>query len=469
MSIEMDVDSWIKEEVSHIRLGDDRLNKRLEILVEQLSQMPTASIPEACGSWAAMKAAYRFFDSDNVEVIDIQESIFASTLERIREEETILVAQDTTSLDFTRHKGTRGLGYIDNLVTRGIKMHSGLAINVDGVPVGLIDQKFWVRKGEEVGKRSKRKKKKTEEKESQRWLSTVENIERRIGDLSAEVVGRTRRVIIVSDRESDIFDLFAQEREEGYELLIRGAHNRRVSGEVNHLFDKMLAEAVGGEINFSVKRSRERKGRIVHAEVRFNEIEIHPPRYRGKEKLEAVRLNCIFVKEKEAPRDIQPIEWLLLTTMPVRTLEDALQYVQWYSLRWLVERYHYVLKSGCQIEELQLEEEERIERATAVYCVVAWRLLFITYLARKEPDKSSSGVVEQHEWEAIHCFINKTTSPPSSAPSISELVRRIAQLGGFPGRKGDGDPGVKVLWRGIRRLPDISEMYQIFRKDMGNA
>ncbi len=127
------------------------------------------------------------------------------------------------------------------------------------------------------------------------------------------------------------------------------------------------------------------------------------------------------------------------------------------------------MKSGCQIEELQLEEEERIERATAVYCVVAWRLLFITYLARKDPDKSSSGIVEQSEWEAMYCFTHKTTSPPSSAPSLSELVRQIAKLGGFIGRKGDGDPGVKVLWRGIRHLPDISGMYQIFRKDMGNA
>ncbi len=242
-----------------------------------------------------------------------------------------------------------------------------------------------------------------------------------------------------------------------------------MSGEAKHLFDKMLVEAVAGEIDFSVRRARERKGRNVHAEIRFCEVEIHPPGYRAKEKLEPIRLNCILVKEKEASDEVSPIEWLLLTTMEVKTIEDALQYVKWYSLRWLIERYHYVLKSGCQIEELQLEEEERIERATAVYCVVAWRLLFITYLARKDPDKSSSGIVEQSEWEAMYCFTHKTTSPPSSAPSLSELVRQIAKLGGFIGRKGDGDPGVKVLWRGIRHLPDISGMYQIFRKDMGNA
>lgn len=221
MSVEIDVDSWIKEEVSHIELGDDRLNKRLEILVNQLSQMPTSSIPEACGSWAAMKAAYRFFDSDNVKVRDIQESFFASTLDRIRGEETVLVAQDTTSLDFTRHKGTKGLGYLDNLLCQGIKMHSGLAISVAGVPIGLIDQKFLVRKREEAGKRGRRKKKKTEEKESQRWLTTAENIQRRIGELRSGK-GKTKKVVIVSDRESDIFDLFAQGRGEGYELLIRG-------------------------------------------------------------------------------------------------------------------------------------------------------------------------------------------------------------------------------------------------------
>lgn len=142
---------------------------------------------------------------------------------------------------------------------------------------------------------------------------------------------------------------------------------------------------------------------------------------------------------------------------------EACEYLKWYSYRWLIERYHYCLKSGCQIEELQLENAERIERALATYAIVAWRLLWLTYSARKNPEQTVEGILETHEWQALYCKIHKTNQPPEHAPSLSECVRWIAQLGGFLGRKGDGDPGVKTLWRGLQRLHDIADTWLLIQ------
>ena len=145
-----------------------------------------------------------------------------------------------------------------------------------------------------------------------------------------------------------------------------------------------------------------------------------------------------------------------------------MQCVHWYTMRWFIERYHYVLKSGCQVEELQLEEAMRLQRATAVYCIVAWRILFLTYLSRVHPDEFCTRVLERFEWEALYCFTTKNHHLPENPLTISDVTRRIAILGGFLGRKGDGEPGAKVLWRGLRRLNDISHAY-VLCKDVGNG
>lgn len=153
------------------------------------------------------------------------------------------------------------------------------------------------------------------------------------------------------------------------------------------------------------------------------------------------------------------MSWLLLTTLPVTSFEDVVQCLRWYSYRWLIERYHYVLKSGCRIEQLQLETAERIHRALATYTIVAWRLLWITYLARYHPDAPADTVLETHEWQALYCTIHHTALPPPSPPSVHTCVRWIAQLGGFLARRRDGEPGVKTIWQGLRRLHDIAQTW----------
>ena len=441
-------------------LGDKRLDSRLEKLVDDLTLKPNSTIPEACGTAAKTKGAYRFFDSENVRTEDILKWSYRQTEEEMQEHREILIAQDTSNIDYTKHVSTRGLGYLDK-GGKGIKMHSAIAISERGLTLGMVDQNYWIRNEEERGKKKDRKKKSTKEKESQRWLDTLSNIER--------TVDKTKTIVVMSDRESDIYDYLAQEREGRTEILIRASHNREVRGEPKLLFNNMLKREIVGYKEIEVTRATDLQVRQVKVSIRYGEIEIEPPKSRKKEELKSIKLYGVLSKEVEPPEGEKEICWLLLTTIEVKTLEYAERMLRWYSYRWLIERYHYVLKSGCQVEKLQLEEESRLERAIAVYCIVAIRILYITYLARIEPEKSSEEIFERYEWESLYCFQNEVTTPPETAPTILEIVMMLAKLGGFMGRKGDGFPGVKVIWRGLRKLYYISHTYRLFKKDVGNG
>ncbi|WP_044170140.1 IS4 family transposase, partial [Kamptonema formosum] len=194
---------------------------------------------------------------------------------------------------------------------------------------------------------------------------------------------------------------------------------------------------------------------------------IQPPRHHlNRRKLNPVRLTVVRAVEENPPQGETPVSWLLLTTVPVSSFDDAVRCLRWYSYRWLIERYHYTLKSGCGLEKLQLETARRLEMALATYSIVAWRLLWLTYEARKNPDTPCDTVLSAHEWQSLYATIHRTPNPPSTPPSLREAVRMIAQLGGFLGRKGDGEPGVKTIWRGLCRLHDIASTWQL--RDSGH-
>ncbi|WP_348256623.1 IS4 family transposase [Leptolyngbya sp. PL-A3] len=178
-------------------------------------------------------------------------------------------------------------------------------------------------------------------------------------------------------------------------------------------------------------------------------------------------VQVILAEEEHPPDREEAIRWLLLTTVTVNDLQEAQQCLRWYSYRWLIERYHYVLKSGCHIEQLQLETADRIERALAAYAMVAWRLLWVTYLARRSPEQSYDEVFEAYEWQALYCTIHHSSLLPSTPPTLHECIRWIAQLGGFIERKGDGEPGVKTIWRGLRRPHDIAQTWQLAHPETG--
>jgi hypothetical protein len=272
-------------------------------------------------------------------------------------------------------------------------------------------------------------------------------------------------VVTVADREADIYDLLVLPRRPNCELLIRATHNRRVKRnaealQVERLHQVMRQTPACGQLTLELRRHPEREARRATLTLRTTSLEFQPPStHLERECLEPVNLQVILAVEDNPPPDVEPVCWLLLTTLAVSCFEDVVECLRWYSYRWLIERYHYVLKSGCRLEQLQLETSDRIQRALATYTIVAWRLLWITYLARYHPSTPADTVLATHEWQALYCTIHKTPQPPLSPPSLNTCVRWIAQLGGFLARKGDGEPGVKTIWQGLRRLHDIAQTW----------
>jgi hypothetical protein len=455
------MDSWAKEELKYADLGDRRRNRRLVKIVSDLAAHPHASIPEACGNWAATQGCYDLWSNPRVKACEIRAAHQRSTLERIKNQPIVLAIQDTTEFNFTHHPNKKGMGYLDSSKSRGLKVHSTFCVSSAGIPLGLLNQEVWARDIQELGKKHDRHRRATLDKESQRWITAL---------LATDsVVPPDTIVVTVADAEADIYDLFSTPRNANSELLIRGHHNRCVrssdddSAEVERLSDVIRRCTPIGQKTLDLKATEKRGPRQAVLTLRTTSVEIQPPKNHPHFKtLNPIKVTVILAEEESPPPDVDPVSWLLLTTLPVSDVEDVEQCLIWYSYRWLIERYHYVLKSGCSLEELQLETADRIEKALATYSIVAWRLLWLTYISRTNPSAEATKVLEPLQWQALYCFIHSVTAPPSTPPTVNQCIRWIAQLGGFLGRKGDGEPGVKTIWRGLRRLEDIAQTWKIF-------
>ncbi|MGI0480951.1 IS4 family transposase [Geminocystis sp. CENA526] len=378
------------------------------------------------------------------------------TLERAKEEELVLMIQDTSDFNFTHHPSKtwkKGFGQTcsQNYV-RGLKVHSSLMVSTQGVPLGICDLQIWTREPKKNQKQQQKLSKSLKEKESKRWL-------RGLVDAELAVSPKTK-VVTITDREGDIYEMFAMERSDNSELLIRAKHNRRVESELKYLFPSLRASESQGEIEIVLPKTEKRMARKAIATISYTQVKIISPQ-NCVSKQESISVNVLSVVEENPPKGEKGIEWILLTTLPIANYEDVLTYIRWYTYRWLIERYHYVLKSGCGVEKLQLETAERIKKALATYAIVASRLLWLLYESRNNPDMTSELVFSQDEWQSLYCYIHKTSSPPNVAPSIKQVIIWIAKLGGFLGRKKDGEPGIKCLWKGLRRLFDIAQSWML--------
>lgn len=448
------MEKWAAKELSQVDLGDIRRNKRLIRIVEDLAAQPDSSVPQACGNVAATKAAYNFWKSPYFQASKICSAHVASTIERIKEHQIVLAIQDTTNIDLTSHPKTKGVGYLDHRKSSGLKVHSTFAATSKGVPLGIIEQQVWAREPENLGLAKKRRQRETQQKESQRWLDGL--------DVTQKLIPPEVQVVTVGDSEADIFDLFSLKRSANSHLLIRGTHNRKVNHCAKYLHQAIRQIERCGTLTVEVKRSPEHSARKAVLTIRFTSLDIQAPLHHiGRSLFKPVSLQVILAIEENPPTGINPISWLLITSLEINSLEDAVACVQWYTYRWLIERYHYTLKSGCGIEKLQLETADRIQMALATYTIVAWRLLWLTYSSRVNPDLPCDAVLETYEWQALCATINHNPIPPDNPPSLQAAVRMIATLGGFLGRIGDGEPGVKTIWRGLRRLHDITATWKL--------
>lgn len=445
----MSLAAWAVQEAQGAPLGDRRRTRRLAQLLSDVAVRPGDGIPAACATPAASKAAYRFLAQATTAPAAILASHLAATTDRLRGERTILALQDTTALDFTRHPALAGAGPLAHPAQTGLLLHSVLAATPDGVPLGLLHQHRWSRDAAAVGQRHTRRQRPTAAKESQRWLDAQA--------ATQEGVPAGTRVITVADREADIYDLFALERPPRAALLIRATHNRRVAEEARYLWEAVGATPVSDVVPVAVGRRADREPREALLTLRWTGVTLLPPRHHQRRAtLAPIPVVAILAEEPVPPAGEPPIRWLLLSSLRVQTADEAWDCVRAYAQRWLVERYHYVLKSGCRVEALQLRTMERLERALAVYAIVAWRLLWVTYLARAAPDAPCTVALTTAEWQVLYVTIHRTTDLPPRPPPLGQAVRWVARLGGFLDRAGDGDPGVKVLWRGLRRLEDLT-------------
>lgn len=443
---------WAAREFATAKLGDARLTQRLISLVAKLAEHPQSSLPEALGEWSATKAAYRFFSNPKVTAQAIYDSHREATLDKVQNQSTILAVQDTTIFNFTLHRLTEGLGPIGQGGLSGFFLHSCLAVSTEGVPQGILAHRLWVRSPEGKDSHRTHKKRPLGDKESSRWIDMTKEVRTTVPD--------STRVIMVGDRESDIFDLLLLATS-NHDFLVRAAWDRRLHDSDEYLWQTVENAPILGQTTVKIPRADNRPERMATLALQAATVTLRTPPHRKKEHLQSPTLNALLIREESPPDDEEPIEWMLLTTLHMTTPEEALQCLTWYTYRWRIERYHYILKSGCQIEKLQLETKDRLTRAVAVYSIVATRLLWLTYQARETPEAPCTVVLRESEWKALYVAKHKSTSLPKHPPNLQTAVLWIAKLGGFLGRKHDGNPGLKVLWKGLRRLEDLTTMWEI--------
>jgi len=456
---------WAATELATLDLGDGRRNRRAVQIVHRLLDRPGGLITTVCDGPAEAKATYRFLSNPAVHPDALRAALRDATVGRLVDEPIVLVPQDTTSLDFSAHPATAGLGPTsggpDGGTGHGLHLHSALAVSAEGVPLGLLHQQDWARDPTEAGRKHQRKERPFEDKESYRWLRTVQAVE--------AAVPADKLLAQIADREGDIYEVFAAPRRPGSHLLIRNSQDRGLVGEERRLWGQVADAAVAREFEMMVRTKRHLTMRRARLQLRYCTVTLRPPVSGTHDPdLEPVTLTALELREIDPPRQ-EPVHWRLLTDLPTNSVADAVRHVRWYALRWLVERYHFVLKSGCRIETSQLHARDRLERLLVLCSAVAVRLLWMTYSARVHPHAPCTVAFSTVEWQVLYRHQQKTQVLPPEPPRLPAAVRWLAQLGGFMGRTGDGEPGVKVLWRGQMRLQDIVTGFLLTSPDVGNA
>lgn len=472
---------WAVEEMRSADLKDERLNERLIAVLSALGERPTASIPAACGGHNEMLAAYRFFDNPKTTFEAVLAPHRERTLERMAAQPVVLLVQDTTELDFTRpQQQMQGAGSLDGSSRCGAFLHPLVSFTPDGTPLGTCWAETWTRdepsNETRTEKSQRRKKTPIEDKESQRWIDGL----RQGREIAQQLTGV--KCVCIADSEADIYELFVEPRGAmPVEWLVRSGQIRTVVNEGEDAEDPAcyLRDAVEsrpvlftqeisvrGRLQPKVKcdtrrRRQPRDCRKAQVEVRSASVILQPPvRLRGQ--LRDVPVNLVQVREVDPPAGDEPVEWLLITTLPIDNVEQVREIIRYYATRFMIEVLFRVLKSGCRVEERRFEHIDRMLPCVAVYLIVAWRTLMICRLGRSSPDLDCEAVFDPAEWKAVWMAVTRK-KPPRHAPKLAEILPLIAQLGGYvntPGRK--DPPGPLTLWMGLQRMYDLALAWNVF-------
>jgi hypothetical protein len=468
--------SWAEEEMSTVELGDERLDDRAVLLLSALGRRPNLSIPAACRGRAEMKAAYRFFDNDKVTFENVLAPHLERTRERVAQQPVTLLVQDTSEIDLTRpEQVVEGVGDLDGS-RRGFLLHEIQAYTIEGTPLGtawaeIVNRTEGVSHAPAAAKRKKRLEQPIEDKESFRWLTGL----RQARALAEQTPGT--QCIVIADSESDIYEVFAEPRgERPVDWLIRAGQNRAVLGAEESDVAELLREQVlatplldeyevllrGRQAKTAAEeraRKQNRKSRKAWVEVRAATLTLRPPP-RSDRKLPPVTVNVVLVREPNPPPGETPVEWILVTTLPIDTLEQVRTIIAYYCVRWNIEVFFRTLKSGCRIEGRRFEHVDRVLPCLAICLIVSWRTLFVCRLGRTCPDLDCETVFEPSEWQAVWVAVHRK-KPPRKVPRLAEMVHLVAGLGGYVERP-ESEPGAQTLWIGMQRMYDLAWAWDTF-------
>jgi Transposase DNA-binding/Transposase DDE domain len=397
--------SIAKEYYLYSDLPDFRLNKRAVSINSTLLRRPHESFNQAFGTWKETKAFYRFIENDRISHEMLEQALYQQGAINCRAHDKVYAINDTTAIEIKHHLMDEELGPIDQYPDHlGMFLHTTMALSEKGLPLGILNQQLWTREKKKKEKRSKQerereknkaKKEPIEEKESYKWLRAVELTKQLLYEQLGDVIPKT---IFIGDRESDIYEYFEKIKKENTGTITRVTYNRRVEEETGKLRDHLLAQDVQKQLTVLMPRSRTRKKRKAKISIRYvPQVTLLAPGYKDFA-FTKIPLGAVYVTEDNPPEKLDKkeiVDWFLLTTEPVESIEDALDIIEKYKYRWLIEMLHFVLKSGCRIEKLQFETVERYHKILIFLTGTAYEILRLTHISRIHPDWPATEILSE--------------------------------------------------------------------------
>jgi len=411
-----------------------------------LSDQPEKSVWLASGSRTNAKAVYRMLGNEKLEKSSILAAHRDAMEVRSEELQVLLAVQDTMAVSYATHTKTEGLGY-NCEQTLGINVHSCVILTTDGIPLGITAQSVITRtENNSRGKaHSEKHLRPIEEKESYRWLETMHT--------AAINAPKQAQLVHITDREGDIYELYALAQRSGETFVIRAVHDRLDTEKV-HIKQALRDSPPVGKtvVTVPANRKAKTKEREVLLTIQYQHFEILKPQIREIKAEPTQNLTLIRLAEDLAPEGAEPIEWFLMTNLEIKNADDALRAAEYYKQRWKIERFHFVLKSGCEIEKIQQRSVDAIELLILMYSIIAIHIMQLTFLSRNAPQTPCDLIFNEPEWKTLYRAANLTRLEPEKPPPMDEAVRLVAKLGGHVGSKSDGPPGLKVIWIGLSKL-----------------
>ena len=438
---------WGVGEFGGASLGDSRRGMRAARIAAGLLCSVGSAVSSICGG-AGAQAVSRLFDREEVTEKSVLSKHIQRSVERASQQKDgrILVIQDTTVLDFSGRNNISGLGHTSINGGSGVMMHSALVMNEEKLPLGILGLRLWCRDNEQVGINHKRKSRNTLEKESVKWLWGLEQVKTHLSGLGNETV-------LIGDRESDMYDLFAAPRPSDVHVLARMSQSRWVSvdGKQVKAFDVLDASPVIGSYDLHVADGN-RDAKLI---IRSSPVMLDPPRGHKLASSRSVLVWLVDIREIDAPDGVEPLHWRLMTSLFAGSFEECKHIAEYYASRWSIEEFHRTLKTGCRVERLQLESVSRLRPAIALFCVVAYQVMYLTRYSRANPEAPASNIATEDERETVESWVQMNRFATYSVLTSADYVRGIGFIGGFRGRKCDGEPGMQAIWQGLRNLTNL--------------